>query len=315
VPTDTRKLPNLIIAGIAKAGTSSLFRYLSQHPDICVSDVKEVGHFLPLRYGVNAPPLEAYAIHFQGCESAQYRLEATPGYFFGGRRVAAAIEETLDNPCIILSLRDPVNRFCSYYTFERSHVRIPRHMSLNDYLGTCERLRSAGLDGRKENNTYWALSGGFYADYLDDWLEIFGERLHIVFFEHLASNPASLVAEVCRWLHIDDSVVESFDYTASNKTFRHRSDLLQKLALRARERSRGLLRRHPALRKSLQSAYGLVNGVRRPAEHEFATQERLRQIYGPPNKRLANRLREHGYCSLPGWLSALSGEPPSLRSD
>ena len=45
------RLPNLVIAGVPKAGTTSLFNYLAQHPDICPSDVKETRYFEPLRYG------------------------------------------------------------------------------------------------------------------------------------------------------------------------------------------------------------------------------------------------------------------------
>jgi hypothetical protein len=44
-----QKLPNLIIAGAQKAGTSSLFWYLAQHPQICASDRKELRYFTPRR--------------------------------------------------------------------------------------------------------------------------------------------------------------------------------------------------------------------------------------------------------------------------
>ncbi len=45
------RVPNLVIVGVVKSGTTSLFNYLSQHPDICPSDVKETRYFDPLRFG------------------------------------------------------------------------------------------------------------------------------------------------------------------------------------------------------------------------------------------------------------------------
>ena len=46
-----KPLPNLIIACVTKAGTTSLFTYMVSHPHICCSSIKEVSYFLPLRWG------------------------------------------------------------------------------------------------------------------------------------------------------------------------------------------------------------------------------------------------------------------------
>src|SRR3954463_13629169 len=90
-----RRLPNLVIAGVAKAGTTSLFNYLAQHPDICASDVKETRYFEPLRYGEVLPPIESYTAHFRHRQGERYALEATPTYFYGGRDVPPGIRVTL----------------------------------------------------------------------------------------------------------------------------------------------------------------------------------------------------------------------------
>jgi hypothetical protein len=56
-------LPNLLLAGVPKAGTTSLFRYLEQHPDICSSSDKEIGYFNPLRHGGTLGPLDTFREH------------------------------------------------------------------------------------------------------------------------------------------------------------------------------------------------------------------------------------------------------------
>jgi len=56
--TNIDLLPNLVIAGVAKCGTTSLFSMLGQHPQILASDLKELNYFSPLADGKPLPPLE-----------------------------------------------------------------------------------------------------------------------------------------------------------------------------------------------------------------------------------------------------------------
>jgi hypothetical protein len=65
------RLPNLVIAGVGAAGTTSLFYYLIQHPDICGSNVKEVRYFTPVKQSTGFyadhidPWLEAFGSAFR----------------------------------------------------------------------------------------------------------------------------------------------------------------------------------------------------------------------------------------------------------
>src|SRR4051794_6897093 len=82
--TSLSRLANLVVIGVNKAGTTSLFDYLGRHPDIGLSDVKELRYFSPLRYGESLEPLASYAEHFDHCLQERYAVEATPSYFYGG---------------------------------------------------------------------------------------------------------------------------------------------------------------------------------------------------------------------------------------
>ncbi|MBA2561058.1 MAG: hypothetical protein H0V07_14455, partial [Propionibacteriales bacterium] len=73
---------------MSKAGTTSLFDYLGQHPEVCPSDVKELRYFSPLRYGEETAPITTYSAHFDSCTQQKYAMEATPGYFYGGAALA-----------------------------------------------------------------------------------------------------------------------------------------------------------------------------------------------------------------------------------
>src|SRR5205809_803028 len=92
--TSLGRLANLVVIGVSKAGTTSLFESLGTHPDIGLSDHKELRYFTPLRYGQPLAPLASYSEHFRDCVEERYAVEATPGYFYGGRPLARTLRET-----------------------------------------------------------------------------------------------------------------------------------------------------------------------------------------------------------------------------
>jgi hypothetical protein len=150
------RLANLVIAGTVKAGTTSLFRFLAGHPDICGSRVKETCYFLPVRYGGDLPPVGDYARQFEHCGSRKYRLESTPGYFEGGRRVAERMNEMLDGVRIIIVLRDPVDRLRSFYSYQKAQVNVPKNLKLAEYIDQCESIPE-DRRGLQENDSYWGV--------------------------------------------------------------------------------------------------------------------------------------------------------------
>src|SRR3954447_11498443 len=86
-------VPNVVVVGVSRAGTTSMFNALAWHPDVCGSDIKEVRYFTPLRYGQPLAPLEDYANHFRHASGERLVLEATPGYFYGGQNTAATLKK------------------------------------------------------------------------------------------------------------------------------------------------------------------------------------------------------------------------------
>ena len=119
------RLPNLVIAGVGKAGTTSMFHYLSQHSDICASTVKEPRYFRVDGEQGRPDPLESYARLFTHCGAERYVMEASPQYFKGGSRTIDLIRTTLKDPRVILMFRDPVQRMWSEYRFKKSRLSIP----------------------------------------------------------------------------------------------------------------------------------------------------------------------------------------------
>jgi hypothetical protein len=297
-------LPNLVIAGVAKAGTTSLFRYLGQHPEVCPSSVKEARYFTALRYDEPLPPLADYSRLFAGCAQERYRMEATPGYFPGGAVVARAIDDLLPDCRVVVSFRDPVQRCWSWYRFVRSTTRIPKELSFAAYLDRCMEFHDEGVDHLREHQPFWGLGGGCYDSWIDDWLKVFGRRLRIEFFEDLVQQPQEVTAGLCRWLEIDADACAGFAYHVENRTVQYKNRHLQRLALSLNRGGEGLFARHPGVKRALRRAYYRVNADAGDDRLDPASAERLAAFYAPHNERLAASLTAAGRTRLPGWLAA-----------
>jgi len=300
-------LPNFVIAGVGKAGTTSLHWYLSQHPDICAAPVKEIGYFLPLVEGRGSlAPVEDYSAHFEGCGSERYRLEASPQYFQAGRPLIERMREVLGAPRIVVMLRDPVDRLWSQYRFTRSRMGdLPQEMSFEDYVARCLEVRRTGEPLTPENRLFRAVQGGFYAEYLDPWVEIFGDDFRLVFFEHLVDSPQRVFTALCQWLGIT-SDPSSITFSVENRTVPVRSRALQRIALAAN--SERFLRNRRRLKEPLRRLYYAIN--RRPSSSVMPAdiERMLREEFEPGNRALASKLADLGYRDLPDWLTSAAGK-------
>lgn len=301
-----RRLANLLLAGVGRAGTTSLFWYLSQHPEVCASSSKEPRYFLPLSEGDEEssgvlPPLDAYEALFEQCSTERYRMEATPGYFHGGPRLIRGIQTTLVKPRVVILLRDPVARIWSIYRYAKSHLLLAPDVSFERYIETCRKVDRERQLRPIHGQAYWSIRASHYFDYIVPWLESFGKDLRVLFFEDLASSPRDVVEGLCEWLGIDPGPVRSLELSVENKSIRYRSRSLQKLALAFNRR--GFFGRHHGLKERIRNIYFRVNdrGGKESMPHQVRAE--LELMFASPNRRLADTLLARGYTGLPPWLS------------
>ena len=313
--TAADRLPNLVIAGVGKAGTTSLFWYLSQHPGICASDVKEIQYFTPLSEGDGVlPPLAEYARHFAACADQLYRLEASPQYFHGGKPIVDAMQASLVRPRVIVMFRDPIERLWSQYRFMRSRMAdLPEGMTFEAYVARCRVVRERREPFSHENRLYWTIQGGFYGEYLAPWADAFAQDLRVIFFEDLAADPERVTRETCVWLGLDTAPTAMIAYSIENRTIRYRSKTLQRLALSVNREGRLGNRRR--LKEPLRRLYYAVN--RQPEQERIApaTRRGLQELFAPGNAALASQLRSMGYADLPAWLADAAAAAPATDSN
>jgi hypothetical protein len=300
------RLANAVIVGVEKAGTTSLFRSLSEHSEVAPSSVKETRYFQPLLYGGALEPVDVYASYFEAATSEPVRLEATPRYFQGGQPVARAMNEILGGFRALLVLREPVARFASAFDFQKARLRIPEDITANEYLDRAEAMTDADFID-PANHAWFAVRGGRYADWFPAWHDALGDRLLVISFEELLADTPSTLREVATFLGIDPEAYPSHEFAYENRTTAYKRAGLQKLALGVNDRFERFFRRHYGLKERLRGAYYRLNGAAaRRATLTPAVRERLEEIYAEPNARLAQQLTTAG-IALPTWLESRRG--------
>ena len=293
-----------VIAGVNKAGTTSLFAALSEHPDIAPSAVKETRYFLPARYGQTLEPVSVWNEYFAAAPvDAAVRLEATPSHGYGGARVATAMQRVLEDPHAIFVLREPVSRAISFFTYQKVRLRIPAEQPIAEYLEHADALGPEAFSD-PANEPWFAVGGGCYADFLPGWIDTFGaDRILVVDFDRWVTEQHVVRDEVASWLGLDPSAFPRAHDASENRTTGYKSAGLQKVALAGNDRLERVFRNHPAWKRRLRSLYYRVNGRSAAEAIPDSVRDDLARRFTEANTRLAALLRAHD-LTVPGWLSA-----------
>jgi hypothetical protein len=206
-----RPLPDFLIIGAQKAGTTALYAYLRQHPAIAGPPWKEVSYFDrhyrrgPGWYRGNFPNrLYLRRVHARS-GAVPIVGEASPSYVFhplAPERVAALVPGAR----LIALVRNPIDRALSHYHHEVALGREP--LSFEDALAAEESRMQGELDRMRDpsyfshawwNHTY--ASRGLYAEQLERWLQLFPrERVLVVPSDDLGAQPAETYGRVLEFL-------------------------------------------------------------------------------------------------------------------
>lgn len=292
--------PNLVIAGVNKAGTTSLFSYLAKHPNVSGSNIKETCYFLPIRYGEALAPLSEYQSLFHYDKFSSIYMEATPGYFYGGIELIENIKHTLPEAKIVLLLRDPAKRLISFFNFMKSMLLIDQDMTLKSYIDHCRSLSSDELRDRA-NNPYFGVEGGYYNRYIGDWIEQFGERVKILFFEDMKDNPSLFLTELSGWLDLAPDFYTNYEFAIANKTSTYKNRQLHQLSIMANMRFEAIFRRYPVVKHFLKGVYLKLNTGSTLSVSQYES-KMAQVLYLESNKELVNIISEAGISEVPYWL-------------
>ena len=281
----------LIVGGTTKAATTSLFAYLSDHPVICAATYKETRFFLSSDYPLPSKyrykgELDGYAALFPNCDEAQIRMESTPDYLYC-EKARERIAEFLPKAKLVFSLREPISRLISWYGFAKQIGKLPQTLSFDAYV---ELLFAVSEHNTKEEQHLQTLQQGCYTIYLKPYLSQLGPtRVHILFYEELATQPAKVMTNLCNFAGIDADFYADYTFKQTNRTEKMRNSQLHRKYRDFRFRLRQWTHDKPivhnplrAIRRIIEPFYLRLNT--QPSEKtqiSEETQHRLVDYYQP----------------------------------
>ena len=238
-----RPLPDFLIIGAQKAGTTALYAYLRRHPQITGPSWKEVSFFD--RHHARGEAW--YRGNFPNALRARGHVgEASPSYLFhplAPGRVAALVPQAK----LIALVRNPVDRAFSHYQHEVALGREP--LSFEDALGAeDERLRGEEERMLAEpayfSHAWWDYTyraRGRYAEQLERWLAAFpSEQLLLLPSEDLLAEPERSHARVLEFLGVEPHRLDSYPRVFERQYEPMRPETRERLAAEFAEPNRRL---------------------------------------------------------------------------
>jgi len=198
-------MPNFFIVGAPKAGTTSLYHYLKQHPDIFISDPKELNFFSSeeiINQGLYYKSLvvnkyEEYEKYFINSKNKKAIGEASVSYLYYSE-VPKRIYKLIPNAKIIIMLRDPVKRGFSHYQMDKRLGYIK--LSFEDVI--FKKSDSKFLDLYFQQY----IEQGFYYENVKRYFDVFGKKnVKILLFDNFKNSTIDVIREVFIFLGLDES--------------------------------------------------------------------------------------------------------------
>jgi len=202
--------------GVTKAGTTWVSKMLNAHPEVCMSEPKEIryfNYFSPHKYKhyyegrrelfLNKnynKPFSWYKKHFRHCRGEKIKGEFSPTYLYD-EKAAVSIRERFPDIKLIVCLRNPIDRAYSHYWMD------------NSYLKREDRVFEVAIQGK---NIY--VEGGYYYKQLQPYLDRFKrDKILIVLFDDIVNQPNSELKRIYSFLGVDSSFIPSGVTKKSNQ--------------------------------------------------------------------------------------------------
>ncbi len=221
------KLPNFFIVGSAKSGTTSIYNYLKQHPDIFMSPIKETHHFstdidsskFRPDYAANlninidswldgdqkkeifhafVKDWDKYLKLFKNSENQKAIGEVTNSYLYS-KEAAKNIQSKFPEGKIIMILRNPVERAFSHFLMD-----LKSGLETGSFLEAFKKDMAKSNKGWGISNVYYEI--GMYYEQVKRYLTVFPqEQIKIILYDDYRNDAIKTLKEICNFLNIDSN--------------------------------------------------------------------------------------------------------------
>jgi hypothetical protein len=231
-PPESQPRPNFFLVGASKAGTTSLYNYLSQHPQIFMSPVKEPHFFAdevrkenfapenrkkldrweaafrdylrsPMSTRFPSGPVSDWHDYLKLFQCAGDRPvigEASPCYLWS-RTAPGNIAAQFPDAKIVMVLRNPAERAFAQHLHTLSFATVP--ISFQEQMDAARRSTR-----RQIGDLYPFLEFGFYGEQIERYFNLFArDKIAIFLYEEFRSDPLNLIRNIFRFLGVDETFV------------------------------------------------------------------------------------------------------------
>ena len=226
-------LPNFLIIGAPKAGTTALYHYLKEHPQIYMSPVKEPKFFAFEGKNIDfrgpddgkkdyVTDIEAYSTLFNHVSQEVAIGEASPGYLHSSQ-APKRIRHYIPDARLIAIVRDPVERAYSHFL---SLVR----QDLEPLTNFTQAMEAEEERIRNNWSPRWLYKQrGFYYSQLKQYFDLFDRsQIRVYLHEDFKTNSISVLQDIFRFLDVDDRFVPDTS-EKHNATYIHKNKVLHRL--------------------------------------------------------------------------------------
>lgn len=294
----------VFLLGWPKAGTSSLYLWLSRHPSIGTAALKETFFFVDKEY-------PAYLRHGQSVfkdgidtfrgffpSEASIWLEATTHHVYQ-ETALRYLTINKDRSRVILLLRDPAARiYSSFQSTKNNFASASKELSWSVYVEALLNNNVSSLSEYYFNKTSFEsarrqLINSDYCYWIEKWQNALGQdRVKLILFEELVDDPRFVVKSVLSWLNLDPEIIGHGDFPIANKTLSIRYQALHRVAKRFRKTLP-----KSALRDLLRSAYLAFQAEVAVDSDPAGALDRLRRHFEP----MIEELEETQGLDLSKW--------------
>jgi hypothetical protein len=295
-------MPDFIIVGAPKCGTTAMYGYLRQHPDVFMPFIKEplfFGSDLTSRYGRMTE--EEYRALFRPAPDGALKGEASAWYLYSSC-AAQEIHDAIPEARIVAMLRNPIEVMQA----QHSQLLFNRQEDIPDFADAlaAEPERAAGRrlppgPIRPENLLYRRMVQ--FSEQLERYLAVFGrERVHVIIFDDFREDTAGAYRSLLEFLGVSSEV--EADLSPMNENKRARAAWIQRMIWDP-PLLRPLiphLRRYPMVHRARQALLRLNSRRQGRETLDPALRHRLAAEMRPEVERLSALLDR----DLRGWVEA-----------
>jgi len=218
--------PDFYLVGAPKCGTTAMYDFLRQHPDLHLPEAKELLFFATdLSYPTRLSEQE-YLAHFAG-RTGERRVGTSHTAYMQSRRAAQEIKDRRPDADIIIMLRDPVEMVHSWHS-ELRYETIEDIDAFEAALDAEPDRRAGRRIPRSARNSYveslFYTDVAAFAEQVERYLEAFGrEHVHVVLQDDLRADPAGAYRATLEFLGVDAAHEPAFGVHNPNKAVRSRA--------------------------------------------------------------------------------------------